>query len=149
MSVLAILAIVIGIILFIFTIADLAIEPMWWPWVASLFKKAFGVVKKKSEEVPKPKYKTLRIVEKKHGDGESYYIVQHNIWLPDSGCRDWWVVIREADGKGFYTARRGLGCYEWDTIEEALEVMEEYKEYLAAKKEKKANKTYSEVMVVE
>ena len=94
-----------------------------------------------------PKQKTLRIVEKKTAEGESYFVIKA------LGHRnDWETLYRKEypDGNfAFYSfSTKGAVC-QWATIEKALEVMEEYKESLAKQKEAAKNEKYSEVMLEE
>ena len=153
MSVFVILAIVIGAMLFIASAVDFfCVMEGWsagfWPWVIGLFKK-------EKKEAPKAKQKTLRIVEKKTSEGESYYVVEK--W--QRSTERWYRVYRyedKADGALLFTtaywpdlAEKKNITSEYPTIEKALEVMEGYKEYLAKQKEAEENEKYSEVMVEE
>ena len=152
MSVFVILAIVCGTFLFGCRCLYCYCEDKLYPWqvMAGWFKK-----EKAEESVAKPKQKTLRIVEKKTSEGESYYVVEK--W--QRSTERWYRVYRyedKADGALLFTtaywpdlAEKKTTTSEYPTIEKALEVMEGYKEYFAEQKEAEENEKYSEVMVEE
>ena len=94
--------IVIGFLLVLFTFCDLVICPLWWPWVARLFKK--------KDKKLAAKY---RVVETYKGDALKYHGEQ-------------WRKMDSGYHEGFHKWKKMT--IEFDTPEEAQSAIEEWRE---------------------